>query len=34
MDLSHPYTKLIIAECKEHGLLRNQCAYVRLSFRR
>lgn len=28
MDLKHPSTKLIIAECKAQGLLRNQCAYV------
>lgn len=28
MDLSHKYTRLIIDHCKEHGLLRNQCAYV------
>lgn len=28
MDLSHPSTKLIIAECRANDLLRNQCAYV------
>lgn len=28
MDLSHGDGRLIIAACKKHGLLRNQCAYV------
>ncbi len=28
MDLSHIYTQLIIEMCHDHGLLRNQCAYV------
>lgn len=28
MDLSHGDGRLIIAVCKKHGLLRNQCAYV------
>ncbi|EXL04016.1 glycoside hydrolase family 19 protein [Aquamicrobium defluvii] len=28
MDLSHGDGRLIVAACKKHGLLRNQCAYV------
>lgn len=28
MDLSHPHTRLLIDVCRDHGLLRNQCAYV------
>ncbi|PAP93980.1 hypothetical protein [Mesorhizobium wenxiniae] len=28
MDLKHPSARLIVAECKAEGLLRNQCAYV------
>jgi len=28
MDLAHPSTRLIIAECHAQGLLRNECAYV------
>ncbi|MBO6901364.1 MAG: hypothetical protein JJ864_08460 [Rhizobiaceae bacterium] len=28
MDLNKGHTRLIIAECKKHGLLRNQAAYV------
>lgn len=28
MDLSIASTRLLIEECKRHGLLRNQCAYV------
>ncbi|RWL14898.1 MAG: hypothetical protein EOR57_31625 [Mesorhizobium sp.] len=28
MDLKHASARLIVAECKAEGLLRNQCAYV------
>jgi hypothetical protein len=28
MDLTHGDTELLIATCRKHGLLRNQCAYV------
>lgn len=28
MDLKTGHTRLIIDECRKHGLLRNQCAYV------
>ena len=28
MDLEQGHTPLIVSECRKHGLLRNQCAYV------
>lgn len=28
MDLNHAYTKLILDECRKHGILRNQAAYI------
>lgn len=28
MNLTHPSVRLLVAECRAHGLLRNECAYV------